>query len=110
MLDVGDFKQYGGEGGLARYLAEDAAVVLISCSTAEGTQVYGPPKPNEFENLMDAVGALAERKVFAPEKPTALKGFVFDKDGRVIDVEWSEPVGKKFDFKSRIRLNLEGPI
>ncbi len=96
-VDIGDLKRYGGKGALERYLNSDGIVVLFSCWT-------GGEYPWDLGNLMSMMGILTNRKVFAPRLPTWIKGFVFDKNSKVIDVEWAEEgdtdIGRKYEPSS----------
>lgn len=62
--------------GLERYFCEDSVIVLDSCATAQG----GYEANNVAGTLKKYTGAI----VFAPEIPTSLVAFEFDKKGKVI--------------------------
>jgi len=74
-LDIYDteIKKYAG------CLTEDAQIILISCLTGEGGK--------KAKNLANALQkAFPGRKIFAPEVATTLEHFVFDANGRIINV------------------------
>ena len=84
-IDVSDENEMR-EKGLSKYLAKNSVIILNSCSTGEGKE-----KAKNVASLMRAV--FPESTIFAPTKPTFIRKFKYDKNGKIMDVIYS--VGKE---------------
>jgi hypothetical protein len=71
---------------LSDCLAENSVVILYSCSTGKGRE-----ERLNVANLMKKV--FPQATIFSPTEPTIILGYVYDKNGKVIYVEYS--CGKK---------------
>jgi hypothetical protein len=79
--------------GLSDSLAQDSVIILYSCSTGKGRK-----ERLNVANLMKKV--FPQATVFAPTEPTIILGYVYDKNGKIVYVEYS--CGKENTYIARI--------
>lgn len=68
---------------LEQYFSKDANISLMSCSTGKG----GAGADNVANTISKALGGI---KVFAPNKPTSIRSYLYNESGKVIGVEYND--------------------
>ncbi|MCK5461238.1 hypothetical protein KAI58_04605 [Candidatus Gracilibacteria bacterium] len=68
---------------LGQYFSKDANISLMSCSTGKG----GVGADNIANTISASLGGI---KVFAPNKPTSIRSYVYNENGKVVGVEYSD--------------------
>ncbi|GBR72370.1 hypothetical protein HP1_083 [Candidatus Termititenax spirochaetophilus] len=77
-IDFSDAREFAG---LDKYLAKDATIVLHSCSTGSGGQYV-----QNLANFMS--GRFPGRTVFAPDRPTNERGYIFDQSKKLVNISY----------------------
>jgi hypothetical protein len=81
-LDTGDTEFLGKNW--ERMMSKMGAICLNSCSTGQKAD----EQDGNFSNVMNFVGEITNRKVFAPPVPTSIESFLFDANGFVIGTSY----------------------